>query len=71
MDAGGLIQWLQNESGEQPARPAPLIEVNVDTVNALMDRLGVEGARVENGWKIAPLEGRKIFHPIAQAEVSS
>ena len=45
LDVNGLIQWLQDTDNERPARPAPLVEINADTLNALIDRLGAEGAR--------------------------
>lgn len=45
MDDAGLIHWLSDVNNQKPQRPAPLIEMNVDTMNALIDRLGVDGAR--------------------------
>ena len=45
MDENGLVAFLEDTEGSKLKKPAPLLEVNTDTLNALIDRLGVEGAR--------------------------
>ena len=45
MDENGLVAFLEGIEGGKLKKPAPLLEVNTDTLNALVDRLGVEGAR--------------------------
>ena len=45
MDENGLVAFLEGIEGGRLKKPAPLLEVNTDTLNALVDRLGVEGAR--------------------------
>ena len=44
MDENGLVAFLEGIEGGKLKKPAPLLEVNTDTLNALIDRLGVEGA---------------------------
>ncbi len=45
MDENGLVAFLEGIEGGKLKKPAPLLEVNTDTLNALVDRLGAEGAR--------------------------
>ncbi|MBR1602881.1 MAG: hypothetical protein IJ667_05525, partial [Synergistaceae bacterium] len=40
-----FIDWLYKTSLERPKRPAPIVEINPDTEDALISRLGLEGAR--------------------------
>lgn len=45
LDVQGLVNWLQENVNEVVKKPAPLVEVNADTLNALVEHLGVDGAR--------------------------
>ena len=45
LDVQGLVDWLQENVNEVAKKPAPLVEVNTDTLNALVEHLGVDGAR--------------------------
>ncbi|MBQ9200668.1 MAG: hypothetical protein IJ141_10875, partial [Lachnospiraceae bacterium] len=40
-----FIDWLYKTSLERPKRPAPIVEINPDTEDALISRLGLDGAR--------------------------
>ena len=47
MDTRKLLEVLQNADTEKQKTPPPLIEVlpNTDTLNVLIDRLGLDGTR--------------------------
>ena len=45
MDVNGLIKFIEDWQPKDKKAVPPLLEVNTDTLNALVARIGVEGAR--------------------------